>query len=267
MKNAPLSLPEILKYMSCDERIFHSIEVFKSISSTNDWVLQQITNNRSLPVLCLAEAQTNGRGRRGRQWISPEASNIYMSLGWGFPLPTQHLGHLSLVIGIAIARVLKQHGINAGLKWPNDVLVNRRKIAGVLIETQIKHGQLTNAVIGIGLNVDMPRSDTALIDQPWTDVKSEYQAAYTINRSQLAGELIDSLVEVIRVFELKGFDDFRDEWRDCDVCMGEIVKINVHGQVIQGEIIGLDQHGGIILRTDNGDEQSYYAADISLQVT
>ena len=137
------------------------VVVHDTIDSTNTWALKECKGGRSLPFVCFAEQQTEGKGRRGKAWVMPPGSNVAMSLAWSFVLPYQSLQLLPLSIAMAIVETLESFGLKrVQIKWPNDVYVDGVKIAGVLIETKILKSNADNkntiaVVIGIGLNYDM----------------------------------------------------------------------------------------------------------------
>ena len=173
-----LNIDTILQVFDAGENLLKNLTLLESIASTNEWCLEQCKNNYALPFACITDNQTSGRGRRGRQWHSVSGASITMSLAWKFEVQTNQLGMLSLAIGMAVANVLRANQIKSVmLKWPNDVLVDHHKIAGILIETTMVDEQL-NVVIGVGLNYDMQstiddRADMRSDGFLWTDVDIE----------------------------------------------------------------------------------------------
>ncbi len=265
-KNKPLGWKDIRAYLTCDQDLFRVSEVFEVISSTNDWALEQCRSDDNLPAICLAESQQNGRGRRGRSWVSSSSRNIYLSIAWAFDSSLQDLTRLPLVIGVALVRFFRDYEIDAGIKWPNDILVNQRKIAGILLETRSSSKHKTKVVIGVGVNVDMSTNDAAQIEQPWTDFISECPNKQYMDKNQLVGDLLSKIVLAIQEFVAQGFDGFRNEWQEYDLCIGKQVVVTMQDQLVYGTAIDLDETGAIKVRIENGEEQLFNAADISLRV-
>ena len=244
--------------------------LFEKTDSTNDQARLKVKQGCTLPLACFAEEQTQGRGRRGKVWVSPPGSSIYLSLIWKFDLPVNELGSLSLAIGVAVARVLKKLGLkNVGLKWPNDVLVDDKKIAGILIEATQLTSSSTTAIIGIGLNYKLPADLPVKPDQPWTDIISSLTMAspdeLNISRNNAAGLLLHECMVVCEVFLLAKAAlmlEYQDQY---DVCLWQDVDIHQEdGSCRQGQVIGFEETGEIRIRIGD-EEQLFNSADISLR--
>lgn len=242
-------------------------EIHADISSTNDLALQQCADEEKLPAVYFAEQQMAGRGRRGREWFSPRSQNIYMSLSWQMSVENQALGGLSLAMGVAIARCLRNYDLSIGLKWPNDILVNHRKMAGVLVETRVRAGNLANVVIGVGLNYEMKHDQQAqqVIQQAWTDFTTEYAGDRKVSRNELAGCLLDCLICGCKEYERVGLDGFLNEWQTLDVCLGQEIDVIVDGISRSGTMLGIEKDGAVRVRFGN-EEKIYHSAEISLRL-
>jgi BirA family biotin operon repressor/biotin-[acetyl-CoA-carboxylase] ligase len=214
----------------------------------------------------LAEQQTAGRGRRGRIWASESTENIYLSLVWPFLSGAEtNLNGLGLGIGVAIARVLSLCGVKASLKWPNDVLVNGNKIAGILIESRFRKNGEFLTIIGVGFNYFLSESLRNHIGQACTDLTSCCDADTMPDRNQLAGLLIKNFIEICEDFSEKGVSSFIDEWYEYDICLGsEIVVQDVSG-VWTGKALGLNKDCALRVLRD-GEVKEIYAADVSVRV-
>lgn len=239
--------------------------IFDTIDSTNNWALDQCRDTVILPKICFAERQLAGRGRKNRDWYSPRAQNIYMSIAYKFDIKPDQLYGLSMVMGVCIVRVLGKLGVKAGLKWPNDVYVGVGKIAGILIETRVKQDAGMCAVIGVGLNYDMAKTSSVLIENQWTDLLKEIKDDRTVDRSVLAGMLLNEILTVCDQFASIGFDGFRNEWQEYDLCIGRRLDIFEGGRVIEGEYIGINEHGALMVIVD-GRQETFYAADVSIRM-
>jgi BirA family biotin operon repressor/biotin-[acetyl-CoA-carboxylase] ligase len=235
------------------------------VDSTNNIALQHFSGCADLPAVCFAECQTQGRGRHGRRWVSPESQNIYMSLAWGFKRPIDELALLSLAVGVVLVDILRLYGVDADLKWPNDIQVRGKKLAGVLLESRLKTVGEVNLVIGIGLNVSMADTDAAGIEQAWTDLSQEKDAHCTLQRSKIAGELLSAIMQLCNDYEVTGFKPYREKWLDYDICTGAEVQVVDASRVFYGRCLGINDKGALRVMVD-GYEQIFYAADVSVRV-
>jgi BirA family biotin operon repressor/biotin-[acetyl-CoA-carboxylase] ligase len=238
--------------------------VTDAISSTNDWTAWSCGDDQ-LPAVCLAEKQVAGRGRKSRSWVSPASENIYFSLVWPYALEAVgNLNGLSLVAGIVIARVLSMYGMNAKVKWPNDVLVNGGKFAGVLIETKIKDGMAV-VIIGVGINYALSEKSRSLISQVCSDFMSCCSIRPLPDRNQVAGRVIRSLMQACEIFAHSGFAAFVDEWEKFDMCFGQEITVQDASGVWTGKVIGLNDQCALRVLRENR-ESVVYAADVSIRV-
>lgn len=217
--------------------------------------------------LIIAEHQSAGRGRRGRQWLSPLASNLYWSLGWKTALPIQQLGGLSLVIGLAICHALSSFGLEGiELKWPNDIRYQGKKIGGILIEFSGDATGDLHIIIGVGLNVTMTREAGQQIDQEWISLASiaEQQGIELPSRQQLLCEILNSKKQSLSQFETKGFQSFIQQWETVDEAFSKKVTIMQTKQNLHGIGAGVDETGAFLLQTGKGIIP-IYAGEVSLR--
>ena len=237
-------------------------DIFPLIDSTNNAAANAIRDGRGWGYSCLAEQQTSGRGRRGREWQSPFGRNVYLSQVWEFQSGASALEGLSLSVGLAIVRAVSKFGvIGLGLKWPNDVLYENKKLAGILLEMQGDPAGVCQVIVGVGLNVDMNGADTAAISQPWTDL---VQIVGAVDRNKLVAELMSSLHLVYKEFLAGGFAVHRDEWSRHDAFAGRDVKVQLGDTYIEGVVSGLDRSGGLVLMTAGG-ERVFNGGEVSLR--
>ncbi|WP_269621535.1 bifunctional biotin--[acetyl-CoA-carboxylase] ligase/biotin operon repressor BirA [Zhongshania sp. BJYM1] len=258
-----LDSDKIKKFLSSGARdALGQLEILPIIDSTNNAAGAAIKEERWNGYCCLAEQQSAGRGRRGRQWLSPFGRNIYLSQVWGFQSGASALEGLSLSVGLAVVRALTKLGIEGlGLKWPNDVLHNNKKLAGILLEMQGDPAGMCQVIVGVGLNVDMTGAAVADISQPWTDLA---QIIGVVDRNKLVAELMSELHSVFREFSLGGFSIHKDEWSRHDAFAGRDVKVQLGDTYIEGTVIGLDHTGGLRLRTAAG-ERVFNGGEVSLR--
>ena len=234
------------------------------VDSTNSWLLERAAGKTLSGSVCLAEQQTAGRGRRGRSWISPFGSNIYLSVLWHYSLAPAQLSGLSLAAGLAVVRALEKLGVRGiGLKWPNDVLADGCKLAGLLLEVLGEAGGPSQVVVGVGVNVRMSTRQGAEIDQPWTDLASMPDAR-DYSRNRLAALLIEHLVVMLDAFETQGLAPLLEEWGRYDLLQGRRVVLTRGDQRIEGTHRGVDAQGALLLA--QGDRvQVHHAGEVSLR--
>ncbi|NQZ41106.1 MAG: bifunctional biotin--[acetyl-CoA-carboxylase] ligase/biotin operon repressor BirA [Moritella sp.] len=239
-----------------------TVESHQVLGSTNQHLLDKaalLQKGHS----CFAEYQTAGRGRRGKKWVSPYGSHLYTSTYWSLDAGIQAASGLSLVIGIAVARTLTDLGIvNTQLKWPNDVYVDGKKIAGVLVEIIATAGGECHLVIGLGLNVNMPLQAGLEIDQAWTDINQ--QLPHSLDRNALATSYLTHLIKILTDFESFGFGHFVEEWNCCDAFRDSPVVLTIGNKKKYGIAKGIDHSGALLLEID-GVISPFVGGEVSLR--
>ncbi|CAI8994488.1 DNA-binding transcriptional repressor/biotin-(acetyl-CoA-carboxylase) ligase BirA [Pseudomonas chlororaphis] len=239
-----------------------AVLAFDSIDSTNAEALRAVERGVPAPFLVLAERQTAGRGRRGRKWVSPFAENVYYSLVLRIDGGMRQLEGLSLVVGLAVMQTLREFGIvGAGLKWPNDVLVGRKKIAGILLELVGDPADVCHVVLGVGINVNMQKTDE--VDQQWTSMRLE--SGKQVDRNQLAARLSMMLKAYLERHQAQGFSSIQEEWEQNHLWQGNAVSLIAGVNKIDGVVMGIDQQGALRLEVD-GVEKVYSGGELSLRL-
>lgn len=235
------------------------------IDSTNQYMLERIPHLSSGDT-CLAEYQSAGRGRRGRQWISPFGCNLYLSMYWKLDQgPAAAIG-LSLVVGIIIAETLNK--LTKGkikVKWPNDLYLNDKKLAGILVELTGKTGDAAHIIIGVGINIGMGKKNIEIenaINQEWASLADEVE---NIERNILSVNIIQALKEALTLFEKEGLSPFVKRWFELDNFLERKVKLLIGDNIITGVEKGINQQGALLLQQDNGDIIPYIGGEISLR--
>lgn len=259
------SLPEPIQLL--DEAIIRqqvdegSVAVLPVIDSTNQYLLDRLDTLNSGDV-CIAEYQQAGRGRRGRKWFSPFGANLYLSMYWRLEQgPAAAIG-LSLVIGIVMAEVLKSLGAdNIRVKWPNDLYLHDRKLAGILVELTGKTGDAAQIVIGAGINLSMRRVESDVVNQGWINLQ---EAGIKIDRNMLAVQLIRELRTALRLFELEGLTPYLSRWEALDNFIHRPVKLIIGDKEIFGISRGIDSQGALLLEQD-GVTKPWMGGEISLR--
>ena len=235
------------------------IKVFETIDSTNNF----LKNNINLPnrKICMAEIQTNGRGRMGRSWSSPFGQNIYMSYAYHFKKDVSELSGLSLVVGIACLQALNEIGIKEQikLKWPNDGVYQAQKLMGNIIELQSESYGDTTAIIGIGINVNMI-IDSFNISQSWTSLK-KITGKY-IDRNILSISLIHNLNVYLELFSKYGLREFITKFHEFDALFDQKIKLN-NGEY-EGVAKGINESGNLLLELPCGSLKSFSSGEASI---
>ncbi|MFS8063142.1 MAG: biotin--[acetyl-CoA-carboxylase] ligase [Luteimonas sp.] len=250
-----------------------ALEVAWSLDSTNSELLRRATPATGAAVL-LAERQTGGRGRRGRDWASPLAANLYLSLARMFSGGLARLPGLSLVAGVASAEALHALGFGAvRLKWPNDIVVadddGLRKLGGLLVEGGGEHAGPVRAVLGLGLNIDMPPSFAAAIMQPWIDLATlanTGRAGTPPSRNQVAAMLLAHWLPALEQFDVEGLAPFLPRYAQLDALAGRDVVLLENGAIRAGHALGLAGDGALRVQID-GSEHHVHSGEVSVRTT
>ena len=263
--HTPLDREQILNNLSVAARNqLRVLEIHSSLDSTNTYLLQRAREQWPRASACFAEQQTAGRGRQGRTWVTSGFSSLAYSLLWRFH-PAQALSGLSLAVGIASAQVLRTLGIaDIGLKWPNDLWWHGRKLGGILLESGSSDHDIY-VVAGIGINLSLPTSASASIDQPWVDICS-IPGRQPCSRNQLAAALLSALLEVFETFEHDGFKQFAPLWAQFDCMRGQSVLLQLPHTSVSGRACGVDEQGALLLADAAGQVRPYIGGEISLRV-
>jgi BirA family biotin operon repressor/biotin-[acetyl-CoA-carboxylase] ligase len=240
------------------------IETLLEVDSTNNRLRQQALEGAPSGTVCLAEMQSAGRGRRSRNWVSPFAANLYLSLLWRSECGIAALGGMSLVCGVAVLRCLEQFSIlSGGLKWPNDILVDDAKLAGILIDVIGESTGSCAVVVGVGINVAMPQQAGEEIGQPWTDLQS-LCGVERFPRNLLAARALDCLLAAIDEFRRSGLQDFLDDWCRYDVMAGRQIDVRLPDRVVTGRACGIDETGALLVDTPGG-RQRFASGEVSVR--
>lgn len=240
------------------------LDILDSVDSTNAEAARRAEQGASAGLVCTAEQQTAGRGRRGRQWVSPYAGNLYVSLLWEFDQGAAALEGLSLAVGVAVARALRGCDVpGVQLKWPNDVLHGGAKLGGILLEMSGDASGVCRVVIGIGLNVAMPPTAAGAIDQAWTDIRTICGDRHP-GRNRVLAALLNALLPLVADFQQQGFAHWREDWQSLDAFADTPVILHSGGAPLAGVARGVDERGALQLETGSG-MQTIYGGEISLR--
>lgn len=238
-----------------------NIAVLPVIDSTNQYLMDRMDQLHSGDA-CVAEYQQAGRGRRGRKWFSPFGANLYLSMYWRLEQgPAAAMG-LSLVIGIVMAEVLQALGAEeVRVKWPNDLYLQDRKLAGILVELTGKTGDAAQIVIGAGINLAMRNVEADIVNQGWINLQ---EAGIAVDRNQLAVRLISELRAALHLFEQEGLSPYLMRWKKLDNFINRPVKLIIGDKEIYGISRGIDAQGALLLEQD-GITKPWVGGEISLR--
>ena len=240
------------------------VTLLQRVDSTNAEATRLLAGGAEPPFLVVAEQQTAGRGRRGRQWASPFGENLYYSLVLRISGGMRQIEGLSLVVGLALLASLRELGVaDAGLKWPNDVLVGRQKIAGILLELSGDPADVCHVIIGIGVNLNMRSVAQGDIDQPWTSVRQVL--GRQIDRDEFVRALNGNLEVYLERHLREGFPALREEWERAHLWQGQAVSLVSGTSSVAGRVLGIDDTGA--LRLDVGGQQRCFSGgELSLRL-
>ncbi len=243
------------------------IELLEKIDSTNDYLKSFIEKNKAIRV-CIAESQTQGKGRLNRQWHSPFGKNIYLSLLYPFQKDISELSGLSLVVGLAISQAIESmisSNEKFAVKWPNDIIVNGHKIAGTLIEIQAESNGFCQVIIGIGINVNMQDANKKQIDQAWSSLLMLTEKYH--DRNQLCAALINHLMDYLERFTHDGLIGFVEEWQNKDALFGKSTTISAGNTQHQGICAGINEQGHLLLKMQDETIKAFASGDATLQAS
>lgn len=240
-----------------------NVSVQQTLDSTSAEAFRRLANGSRAPFAVIAEQQTAGKGRRGRTWVSPFGENLYFSLALKVDQGARQLEGLSLVVGLAVLRTLRNVGVaDVGLKWPNDVLASEHKIAGILLEIAGDVVDVCHVIIGIGINANMLNTGQE-IDQKWTSIRQ--LTGLMIDRNLLLSELQVQLDRYIGMHSVGGFLSLRDEWESAHVWQHRSVVLSSGDKKVTGTVVGVDSTGALRLLVD-GVVSTFSGGELSLRL-
>ncbi|MEO2212263.1 biotin--[acetyl-CoA-carboxylase] ligase [Paenibacillus amylolyticus] len=260
----PDSIDATALQLALDTTVFgRKAVLLTSTLSTQGDVLKLAEQGQAEGAVVIAEEQTGGRGRFGRQWFSPPGKGIWMSVLLRPDLPLQHTPQLTLLTGVAVCRAVRAcSGADAGIKWPNDLLIDGRKVCGILLESTVEDHEVRYCIAGIGVDVnfdpeDYPEDLTTIA----TSLKME--TGQSVDRTKLTAAILTELEQLYYLYQKEGFGVISALWEALSVSMNrEIAVTNPHG-VIEGKAIGLDPSGALIVEKHDGEHTLVISGEIS----
>lgn len=241
------------------------IHYLTEVGSTNETARSLAEEGAPEGTIVLAEIQTGGRGRLGRMWVSPFGKGIWMSLILRPPIAPPAAPHLTLAAAVAVARAVREvTGLPAGIKWPNDLLVNGRKVCGILTEMKAEVDAVHYIVVGIGINVNLRAEDLPPdVRELATSLMMELGAA--VPRVRLAREVLSRLSELYSLYLQEGFPPVREAWKEMNITLGKRVKVSSTWDEYHGTAVDIDNEGALLVRGEDGQQRRFYAGDVTLR--
>ncbi len=246
-----------------DESSYDSIEVHQSVPSTNNQLLGQAILSAKAKV-CVAESQLAGRGRRGNDWQSSPYRNLMLSISWGFDHWPETITGLGLAVALVVGETINQeYDLNVEIKWPNDLMIGRDKLAGILIDVAGESSGGCNVVIGLGLNVH--QSDWSQSDSKyrWVDLNS---LGVTPDRNELVGTISRNLIAMLQKFGEAGFAPLVDRWNTLSSYSGLLVRVGTQDDYIEGRMKSVDSAGALLVIDHDGIEHRFVDSNVSVRL-
>ena len=259
----PLNI-DLLKDFLDEGLLASNIEIFvsQSTGSTNDDAKNFLSEQSSLLSVHTSEQQVAGKGRNGKKWISPKGKNIYLSIGWLSNLKYSQVDGLSLAIGTILASSLNKFTQNkVGIKWPNDLLIEKKKISGILIETIDLNNQV-GVVIGIGINVHMSEEEGKEIDQSWISLD---ELTESINdRNEVIGDIVNKVFQLTYLFTEEGFKPYKSDYESFDMLIGKKCNVIINGIYKTVDVLGVNDKGEMLVK-DGSENLTLRYGEVSIR--
>jgi BirA family biotin operon repressor/biotin-[acetyl-CoA-carboxylase] ligase len=261
-----LLLPEEIGVGLSTRLLGRRIEYFEEVSSTQDIARQLAVEGAQEGTVVVAESQAGGRGRLGRGWVSPSRAGIYVSIILRPDLKPVEVCQIPLIAGVATSEaIVKVTGLEPRIKWPNDVLVAGKKVAGILTEMGAEVDRLHYIVLGIGINVN---TTTSMLPRELRSIATSVaeECGEKLSRVKLVQTLFEELEDIYGEFKRSGFKASRDRWKSFDSTIGSWVKVSMGEKEIEGEALDIDTEGSLIVRTGDGHTERIIAGDVALGI-
>ncbi|MBI2486979.1 MAG: biotin--[acetyl-CoA-carboxylase] ligase [Deltaproteobacteria bacterium] len=257
---------ESIKKLLKKETMEKTIYLFEEVGSTNDVAFELARNGVSDGTIVIADSQTKGRGRLQRKWISPSGLNLYISVIFRPTIQIKDTPLFTLITSIALAETIKNNGAEPSIRWPNDILIDRKKAAGVLTEMQPRGERVDFVVVGIGVNLNMTREimEREMEEIAETATSIREATGYEIDRSKFTAELINELQIWYQKFQKEGRNRIIQEWTERWGAINRRVQVKFDENAVEGIASGIDENGYLVLKKDDGTYETIVAGDVIL---
>lgn len=250
-------IPEELKNNLRTRLFGKNILTYASLDSTNDTAYKLAEDGAKEGTVIIAEKQKKGKGRQGRAWVSPKGG-IYLSCIIRPDIEPKEVAKITLVSAVAVCTsIRKTANIPAMIKWPNDIVIDGKKICGILTEMKAEQDKVDFLIVGIGINVD---NELSLLPKGSTTLSEE--AGGNISKVELTKSVLENLEHYIGLFKKEGFKIIRDEWHDLSETISRHVKVQCHEGKIEGQALDLDADGALVIRLENGFHKRILSGDV-----
>jgi len=250
--------PQEISHKLGTKIIGRKVYSYETTDSTNDVAHRLAQSGSPEGTAVFSEGQSKGRGRMGREWVSPKGKGIYFSFILRPDLSPAEAPKITLMSAVAVALAIRKvTHLGALIKWPNDILINDRKACGILTEMSAEVNTVRYIILGIGINVN-----TAKADLPKEATSLKMETGEEVPRVELAQEILRELERQYHIFKEKGFKKIIEEWKGLSHTLGEEIKITCHGRKVEGTASDLDASGALVVRLDNGFTEHITAGDV-----
>lgn len=250
----PFEIQDRLNTKILGKKIYY----YDLIDSTMDMAMNLALEGESEGTVVCAEGQIKGRGRLGRNWSSPKYKGIYLSLILRPDLLPNQAPLLTLLTAVSICQAInKITSIFSSIKWPNDILINNKKVGGILTELNAEQDRINFVVVGVGINVNTPKSFL-----PPNASSLSYEAKKKFSRIDLVRQILREIEYFYFLFKEEGIFPIIKKWREFSNLTGERVKVICHKEELEGEVLDIDSDGGLMLREDSGLIKKIMAGDV-----
>lgn len=251
----PEELRDNLKTKSLGKRIL----AFECLDSTNDTAYQLAEKGEKEGTVVVAERQRKGKGRQGRHWVSSKGG-IYLSCILKPDIEPKEVAKITLVSAVAVSVSIREEaGVPAMIKWPNDIMIDKRKVCGILTEMKAEQDKVDFVIVGIGVNVDIPVN---LLPKGAASLAKE--SGRRVSKVALAKKILENMEYYVDIFKKDGFDKIRNEWRNLSATLGKQVKVQCHDEKIEGEALDVDRDGALVVRLDTGIQRRILSGDVTI---
>jgi len=256
-------MPEKIKNRLKTDFMGQKIHYFTEVTSTNDVAKELATSRAEEGTVVVAEVQTCGRGRLGRGWLSPKGG-IWFSVILRPEVGAKDVFKITFLTAVAVAKAIrKMFKLNAEIEWPNDVLINGKKVCGILTETSIRDETADSVIVGVGINANIDINFfPANLKNTVTTLASEVKRE--VNREKFLQKLLEELEIYYKMFKENKFDSILEEWKHLNRLFGASVEVVSFNEKITGQAVNVDENGALIVRLANGTIRKFFSGDVTL---
>ena len=252
-------IPEEIQYKLSTRSLGNKVLAYESLDSTNNTAYGLAEKGEKEGAIVVAERQKKAKGRQGRNWISPNGG-IYLSCILRPDIEPREVAKITLVAAVAVCSSIREiTGVSAMIKWPNDIMIGKKKVCGILTEMKAEQDRVDFVIVGIGINVG-----AATGNLPKTATSLAKESEGKISKVALTKKILESLEEHMALFNKEGFGKIRNEWRDYSATLGHHVKIHCHNEKTEGHALDVDKDGALVVRLDSGIQKRILSGDVTI---